>query len=62
MSSFIDLTNIRFGKLLVVERSENRGGYRSHWVCRCDDCCNAQRLYMNEYPAKKRVAGTGSRT
>ena len=30
--------------------------------CRCDDCRNAQRLYMNEYSARKRVAGAGSRT
>lgn len=30
-----DLTGQRFGRLVVVERSDNRGG-RVSWLCRCD--------------------------
>ena len=34
---FIDLTEIKFGKLKVLNRSENRGkGDRISWLCKCD--------------------------
>lgn len=35
MGTFIDLTNQRFGKLLVIERAENKGR-RVAWLCQCD--------------------------
>lgn len=47
MSSLIDLTNQRFGKLFVVERSENRGDYRSHWVCKCD--CGTMKIVSSSH-------------
>lgn len=40
MSRFIDLAGQRFGRLLVVERAENRvtpsGGQKAAWRCLCD--------------------------
>lgn len=35
MSKLKDLTGKRFGKLMVLERSENKNG-RTYWKCRCD--------------------------
>lgn len=40
MSKCIDLTGQRFGRLVVVERSENNSKGRSRWVCQCD--CGGQ--------------------
>lgn len=35
MPKFNDLTGMRFGRLTVIERVENRGNY-AMWRCRCD--------------------------
>ena len=35
MSGFIDLTGQRFGRLVVIKRSENIGRYTA-WLCECD--------------------------
>ena len=36
MSKIIDLTNQRFGRLLVIERAENSSDGRARWKCLCD--------------------------
>ncbi len=36
MGKFIDLTGQRFGRLVVVERSDNDKRGRSTWKCQCD--------------------------
>lgn len=41
MSSLIDLTGKRFGRLVVLQREESSslrqdGQYRPAWICRCD--------------------------
>ena len=41
MPSFIDLIGRRFGKLVVLERTENLGRYTA-WVCLCD--CGKKRI------------------
>ena len=33
--NFIDLTGERFGRLVVIERAENRRG-KTRWLCKCD--------------------------
>ena len=43
MGKFIDLTGKRFGRLTVVERAENKNGYR-RWKCKCD-CGNETVVY-----------------
>ena len=35
MPNLIDLTGMRFGKLLVIERAPNKSG-RTYWKCKCD--------------------------
>lgn len=35
MGNFIDLVGKRFGRLMVLERAENRGK-RTRWQCKCD--------------------------
>ena len=35
MGKFIDLTGQKFGRLLVLERAENKYG-RTAWKCKCD--------------------------
>jgi hypothetical protein len=37
-----DLTGMRFGALIVIERSEERRNGRVSWVCRCD--CGRERV------------------
>lgn len=36
MSKFIDLTGIKFNRLLVVERDFTKGKNRTYWKCQCD--------------------------
>lgn len=43
--NFIDLTGLRFGRLLVVSRSENKGNM-TRWNCVCD-CGNETVVYGN---------------
>ena len=40
MPNLIDLTGMRFGKLLVIERAPNKSG-RTYWKCKCD--CGAEK-------------------
>ena len=46
MGKLIDLTGKRFGRLLVVEKSESKNGYAA-WLCRCD-CGNEKIISGNE--------------
>lgn len=39
MSKLIDLVGQRFGKLTIIEKSENKGG-KTAWLCKCD-CGNS---------------------
>lgn len=36
MPAFIDLTNRRFGRLVVVKRASKIGEKRLFWLCKCD--------------------------
>ena len=36
MSALKDLTGMRFGRLLVISRAENRDCGLAQWLCRCD--------------------------
>ena len=36
MGKLIDLTNKRFGKLTVLEKSKNKINNRPAWICQCD--------------------------
>ena len=36
MSVFKDLSGQKFNKLTIIERSPNRGRYRTMWHCKCD--------------------------
>ena len=52
MGKLIDLTGMRFGKLLVVEQAESAPDNSARWLCRCD--CG------NEYIARSRSLRDGS--
>lgn len=41
MHNFIDLTGQRFGRLVVIERTTNKGDHPS-WLCRCD--CGGEKI------------------
>lgn len=44
MSRFIDLTGNKYGRLLILEKSEKTdSSYNSYWVCKCD-CGNTRIL------------------
>lgn len=36
MAKIIDLTGMRFGKLLVLEQAESASDHSARWLCRCD--------------------------
>lgn len=36
MVKFIDLTNRRFNRLVVLERGQNNKHGRAMWICKCD--------------------------
>ena len=44
--NLIDLTGKRFGKLTVIERTQNDLSYGSKWLCRCD-CGNTVVVLSN---------------
>lgn len=46
-STLIDLTNMRFGKLTVVEKLPPLADRRTRWLCQCD-CVNACVVYSRE--------------
>lgn len=43
--NFVDLTGMRFGRLVVVSRAENKG-QMTRWNCKCD-CGNTTTVYSN---------------
>ena len=45
--TFKDLTNVRFGKLLVLTRTKNTKGYKVFWDCKCD-CGNLCSIWGNK--------------
>ncbi|NTI80473.1 hypothetical protein [Rhizobium rhizogenes] len=36
MGELIDITGMRFGRLVVIDRAENKGDTRARWHCICD--------------------------
>ena len=46
MSKLIDLTNQRFGKLVVIKRGENSKQNKPQWICKCD--CGNECLVRGE--------------
>ena len=54
MGKFIDLTNQRFGKLLVKERGENKYG-KTAWICTCD-CGKECHITSNDLRMGKRTS------
>lgn len=36
MGRFIDLKNVRFGRLIVLERTTNDRSKKARWICHCD--------------------------
>ena len=47
----IDLTGQRFGRLVVLERAESRGG-ATYWRCQCD-CGNIREVYAADLRSGK---------
>ena len=45
MSKAKDLTNMRFGKLIVLRRVDNTKSGKAQWLCRCD--CTIDRIDVN---------------
>lgn len=41
MSKLIDLSNKRFGRLVVIRRVDNSSGGETRWLCKCD-CGNTK--------------------
>jgi len=48
---FIDLVNKRFGKLLVLEKDNERSKRRTYWVCQCD-CLNKKSIRQDSLISK----------
>ena len=52
MGKFIDLTGNRYGRLVIVERAENRitnsGQTKAMWKCLCD-CGNEKNNFCNGF-------------
>lgn len=46
MSNFKDLTNKRFGKLLVVENTNKKRNKKTIWLCKCD-CGNYKEIQVD---------------
>lgn len=57
MSKAIDLIGQRFGKLTVIERSENSCGGKTRWVCRCD--CGKEKVILGDSLRKGRTSSCG---
>ena len=56
MSGLIDLTGVRFGKLLVIKRAENTNDNRAKWECLCD-CGNTKIIRMTSLKAGTKSCG-----
>ena len=46
MGKIIDLTGQRFGRLVIIERTENSKSGRTQWLCECD-CGNEKIILSN---------------
>jgi hypothetical protein len=57
VSKAIDLIGQRFGKLTVIERSENSCGGKTRWVCRCD--CGKEKVILGDSLRKGRTSSCG---
>ena len=47
MGNFIDLTGMRFGRLVVINRAKNTKDRKSQWLCRCD--CGNETIVCGRY-------------
>lgn len=57
MGKVHDLTNLRFGRLLVIKRVENDKDGGAMWLCRCD--CNKEKIVRRGDLLRKRVKSCG---
>jgi len=48
---------MRFGKLLVVKRDNNRKGYRPYWVCQCD--CGVTKIVSGDHLKRGNIKSCG---
>lgn len=53
----IDLTNRRFGRILVLRRAPNGAGHHPYWVCRCD--CGSETIKMGQHLKSGRTQSCG---
>ena len=60
MANFIDLTEQKIDRLLVIERVENRGRY-VRWLCKCD-CGNFVTVYARTLRNRKQLHSCGCYT
>jgi len=56
MNSLIDLTNVAFGRLKVIERGPNKGRH-TRWVCKCN--CGRTVLVVSDHLRDGRVRSCG---
>jgi hypothetical protein len=56
LGKFIDLTGQRFGRLVVVERAENKGN-RVMWLCNCD--CGKSKIIQGKSLTTKKTQSCG---
>lgn len=54
MSKAKDLTNMRFGKLIVLRRVDNTKSGKAQWLCRCD-CGNETTVVSNKLISGKTI-------
>lgn len=61
MSALIDLTNMKFGKLTVINRTKDRiyknGRIRPQWLCKCE--CGKEVVVPTEYLRRGRTQSCG---
>lgn len=57
MPKLIDLTGQRFGRLVVVKRTDNSADGKARWLCKCD--CGQSKAVLGEYLKKGRTNSCG---
>lgn len=55
MSNFVDLTDQRFGRLLVLSRIENNKSKKAVWLCKCD-CSTIKSVIGSDLRSGKTVS------
>ena len=55
MANFIDLTNQKYGKLLVLQRDGYDGSKKIMWLCKCD-CGQIKRIRGNDLRSGKVIS------